>query len=266
MTANFQDALTRVYLENPCQTLPNPLWKMLDDLADFRTAVEIGRGGQVNRLEAASHDRLYLHWTREGRRPSLLMRRRLAALDWALVHQDYLDPDTVAGFGTRLSFFRLIHRGAAPAPALPTGFRFAAADPAAQAQTIAGFFAACHADLDDALNADTVSAWAQRRVYAPELWLWVWDEQADTPAALGIAAFDRDIREVSIEWAGALPAYHQRGLDEAAVRELLRRASDRAAFITAAGRVEDRDNPGAFYRRCGFTGSDVWWLLADPAR
>jgi ribosomal protein S18 acetylase RimI-like enzyme len=69
------------------------------------------------------------------------------------------------------------------------------------------------------------------------------------------------MHEASIEWVQVAPEYQKRGIGRALVCEVLRRLDTRAAFVTAAGEVEDRDNPGAFFRRCGFTGQDVWWLL-----
>lgn len=259
----FREALVQVYLENPCQVLPNALWKTLNELDQFHTTVETGRDGLVKRLEASSADKLYLHWTRDGRRPSLLMRRRLNATRWALVHQDYLDPDTVAGFQTRLAFFRLIQRRTPAAPDLPAGYHFADVQPADQAQQVADFIAQCYDEMKP--TAASVREWARRAVYAPDLWLWVQDDQTGTPCALAIAEFDAGVGEVSLEWVQTLPDFQRQGLGKAAVLEVLRRASDRAAFATVSGQVEDRDNPGAFYRKCGFTGSDVWWLLAEPA-
>lgn len=258
----FITALRNVYRENPCQVLPNALWKTLAELDEVRTAVEVGADGAVKRLEAAGSNRLVIHWTREGRKPSLLMRRRLNTLRWALVHQDYLDPDTVAGFQMRLSFFRLLYRGESPVPQLPAGYSFVDVRPAEQAQLIADFIAECYDETKP--TADTVREWTRRAVYAPDLWLWVKDERTGAACALVIAEFDAGIGEVSLEWVQTLSDYQGKGLGKAVVQEVLRRAAGRMAFATVSGQVEDRDNPGAFYRQCGFTGSDVWWLLAEP--
>ncbi|MBI5666649.1 MAG: GNAT family N-acetyltransferase [Chloroflexi bacterium] len=261
LDGKFRAALTHVYLENPCQVLPNALWKTLPELDDVRTAVEVASDGMVKRLEASTDDRLYIYWTREGRRPSLLMRRRLNTVRSALVHQDYLDPDTAAGFQTRLSFFRLIYRGSPPTPQLPAGYSFADVQHGEQAQLIADFIAECYDDVKP--TADTVRQWTQRTVFAPDLWLWVRDERTGTACALAIAEFDASIGEVSLEWVQTLPGYQGKGLGRAVVQEILRRAAGRMAFATVSGQVEDRSNPGAFYRQCGFTGNDVWWLLAE---
>ena len=51
------------------------------------------------------------------------------------------------------------------------------------------------------------------------------------------------------------------GLGTALVLELLRRLQDRAEFVTVSGEVNNPSNPQRLYRKCGFAGSDVWWLL-----
>lgn len=257
---DFRRALAQVYRENPCQTLPNPLWKALAELDSYRTSLEIGTDGAINRLEAAVDDALYLYWTRAARRPSFLLQRRLRTLRRALLHQDYLDPDTVAGFATRLSFFRLIHRHHdIPAAALPSGYRFAPASPV-QANAIADFIMRCGGE--PAAPVEAIYHWGNASAYYPEGWLWALAD--DRPAALGILEFDPQAGEASLEWMQVHPDDRGRGLGRALTGELLRRAAGRAAFTTVAGRVEDRDNPGGFYRRCGFTGADVWWLLENP--
>jgi ribosomal protein S18 acetylase RimI-like enzyme len=87
------------------------------------------------------------------------------------------------------------------------------------------------------------------------------DESTQQPVGLALAELDTAIREASIEWVQVLPDYQLRGIGKALTHEVLRRIAERALFTTATGLVEDRDNPGAFFRRCGFTGDDVWWWL-----
>jgi GNAT superfamily N-acetyltransferase len=101
----------------------------------------------------------------------------------------------------------------------------------------------------------------ERPVFVPDLWLWVIDEASGQPAGLGIAELDREIGEGAIEWIQILPDYQARGLGHCLVMELLRRIGDRVSFVTVADQVDDRDNPGVFFRNCGFTGTDVWWYL-----
>ena len=45
------------------------------------------------------------------------------------------------------------------------------------------------------------------------------------------------------------------------MNSLLNRMAGRAAFATVSGQVNNITNPEGLYRRCGFTGSDVWHIL-----
>ena len=69
------------------------------------------------------------------------------------------------------------------------------------------------------------------------------------------------IPEASLEYIQVLPEYRGRGLGECIVLELLTRLHGCVEFTTVSGEVESRTNPEGLYRRCGFRGDDVWWLL-----
>jgi hypothetical protein len=184
-------------------------------------------------------------------------------MDAAYIHQDYLDPDTVAGFSVRQPFFRLIHRHQVfmPAP-LPDDLRFVQANPTREAALIADFI-----NLPDAppeVTIDAVENWPARPVFAPDLCLWVLDSQTDQPLGFGLAELDTTLGEAWIERLAVKADQH--GLERLIAAELVQRVQGRAAFTTLSGPVEDRDNPGGLYRQCGFTGSDVWWFLTDSIR
>ncbi len=255
---NFESALTAAYYEAPCAVLPNPLWRALRHLADFTTAYS-QREGQVNALEAQNAEGLYIYWTRADRRAGYMMRRKLDDTRFAIVHQDYLEPDVVAGFVGRQARFRLQHTAEATAPTLPDGLSWAAADPA-QADTIAAFIARCDPTFQPA--AETVRTWTAEAAFAPDLWLWLKDAQGE-PIGLAYAERDPALPESALEGVYVRPDWRKRGLGRALVTEVVRRAkASGTALVTVAGAVEDRDNPGAFFRHCGFSGRDVWWYLS----
>jgi len=257
-SSDFRQALTRVYLQNPCQVLPNPLWQTLAELDQYQTAFTADPQG-VNRLEAWTDDRLYVYWRRDHRQPSPVISRRLQYQNYAVIHQDFLDAPTVAGFAQFRSFYRLIcHQADLPAPELPDGFRFAeVVSSSDEAQVVA-----THIEQAGGHSLAAVQDWLRSPAFASDLWLWIIDEDAGQPAGIAIAELDPQIREASLLWVQVFPDYQARGLGRCAVRELLRRIGGRALFTTVSGEVEDRDNPGAFFRRCGFTGQDVWWYLS----
>ncbi|MCL2279392.1 MAG: hypothetical protein FWC20_08325 [Oscillospiraceae bacterium] len=100
--------------------------------------------------------------------------------------------------------------------------------------------------------------WTKYPVFDNNIWIWVWDNIANVPAALGIADFDSDISEGSLEWIQVLPNYRGKGFGEAVTLELLFRLSKKADFVTVSGEVENITNPERLYRKCGFTGEAVW--------
>jgi GNAT superfamily N-acetyltransferase len=225
---------------------------------DSETRFEI-QEGEVVRLEMWSQDSLTLYWHRD-RRPPSLSRERLNRLDLALIHLDYLQAIPDGSLMARTSFFRLIHRDQAVPPAgLPPGFHVADVSVDREAHPVSELIEKCYDDLQ--LGVEIVQSWANHPVFAPDLWIWVVDQEMDAPVGLGIAEYDPTIREGSLEWIQVLPAYRGKGLGKAIVLELLVRLYERAAFVTVSGRVDSLTSPERLYRRCGFHGNDVWWVL-----
>ena len=254
----FRKALTQVYFDDPCQVLPNPLWQSLEGVDRYETALTSGNRG-FSRLEAWEDNHLYIYWRREERQPSMLINRRLEFQQSAVIHQDFLNPPTVAGFDRFASFYRLIHRGApVSTTALPAGYRFAGVvDSQDEIQAVIA-----HIEQND--PSDQLAAfhdWLNRPTFTPDLWLWVMGEAADQPVGLGVGEIDTEHREAAILWVQVQSDDRNKGIGRAIVHELLHRIGNRAQFTTVSGPVEDRTNPGAFFRQCGFTGDDVWWVL-----
>ena len=261
----FLQALRSVYQENPCQVLPSSLWQTAPRLADFELAV--GRAGDtINRLEAWDSNSLYIYWRSAGRQPSLLIRRRLETVQLALMHQDFLDSAIIAPFTqTRQPYYRLLHRHETlPAAALPAGFRFdpIRLDVEVEKERVLAMIA--HNETDFTPTNETVEAWMQPPVLAPDLWLWVKDERIGMPVGMVAGVLDADIGEAMLAWVQVIPAYQKRGLGRALVAEMVRRAAAAARFTTVTGAFHywERDTAGDFFRGCGFAGDDVWWLLA----
>jgi ribosomal protein S18 acetylase RimI-like enzyme len=255
---NFQQALTLAYQENPCQVLPNALWKSIIWETQFETHFEV-EDGQVNQLVAFGPEQLMLYWSR-NRSLSGLPIDHQGPFDFALLHQDFETALNLESYPDRYLSFRLIHRmGDLPAALPPKRFSFAQVDGTTEVQKVADLINRCYDGIH--LSLETVKGWQQHPVFDPQLWVWIVDEAQNTPAALGIAEFDPAINEGSLEWIQVLPEYRCLGLGQQIVCELLRRLEGRAAFTTVAGRMDNRTHPERLYRRCGFEGDDLWWVL-----
>jgi len=110
-------------------------------------------------------------------------------------------------------------------------------------------------------SVQTVEAWTNYKVFDNDLWIIAVEKNIGEPLALGIADFDREIGEGSLEWIQVLPKYQKLGFGKAVVNELLRRLSVKAKFVTVSGRSDNPANPEKLYRSCGFNGNDIWYVL-----
>ncbi len=255
----FREALAAVYAEAPGRVLPNPLWKTLVELntGTFSCLVEAANH-VVTRLSAYSREVLALYWTLDRSEP--LPPALIKGVNLALLHADFASTGVRSAFPCQEGYFRLIRRGPLDVNVqLPSGFRLWPAEPEREAPQVADFIARCYRDLRP--TAQAVRRWTHHPTFAPDLWLWIIDEIHDRPAALGIAEFDVRHREAALEWVQVLPIYHRRGLGTALVQALLQRLASRALFTTVSGRIDNPSHPEALYRRCGFQGDDVWWIL-----
>ena len=100
-----------------------------------------------------------------------------------------------------------------------------------------------------------------RPVYDSSLWLAIKDNQTDEVVATGIAELDKEIGEGVLEWIQVSEQHRGYGLGKYVVSELLWRMKENAKFATVSGQYNNPSNPEMLYRKCGFTGSDVWHVL-----
>ena len=117
----------------------------------------------------------------------------------------------------------------------------------------------CYSDIH--VNMNEVLKWSVSEVFCDDLWLFIFDDDKNVPAALGIAELDKETGEGSLEWIQVLPEYRNLGLGEALVKGLLIKLKGSADFITVSGKVNNKTNPERLYRKCGFKGNDIWHVL-----
>lgn len=255
---NQETHLLDIYRDHPCRTLPNAWWKTGQNLAGLQVQIEEGEQGELRSLALREGERVLALWCR-GAADFALLPPDLAQAPFVLAHADALPFLDEGSFGRREAYFRLIHKGTLPDYHCPPHYHYASADPIAEAEAIAGLIRACY--LGSTMTAEEVADWARHPVFDPALWVWVREDATGRPVGLGIAEFDPDVPEASLEWIQVHPEAQGKGIGKAIVAELLRRAAGRAAFTTVSGRVDNLTRPEDLYRRCGFTGADIWWLL-----
>ena len=254
----FCDALVSAYRAEPCRVLPNAIWKTLAEVDNFETSFEV-ENNVIMRLEMWDYEGLHLYWHRD-RHPPNISENRIRCLKFALLHQDYLKAIPIERFAMRKPYFRIIHRNRAiPSVELPLGSRIVNVNVDTEADAVAELIGKCYDDLH--LSAQSVQNWTNHPVFDQNSWIWMIDERKDIPVGLGIAEIDLTILEASLEYIQVLPEYRGRGLGKCIVLELLTRLHGRVEFTTVSGDIKNRTNPEGLYRRCGFRGDDVWWLL-----
>jgi GNAT superfamily N-acetyltransferase len=155
------------------------------------------------------------------------------------------------------AYFRMVHypRGEYET-ALPPMYEYTDVHMPEQAEMVADLLNCCYPD--SSFTAHQIIKWMNYLVYKPDLWIFIVDTEKKAPVALGIADFDMTINEGSLEWIQVLPEYQRKGLGQAVVNELLRRMSGYVRFVTVSGEIDNPSNPRELYRKCGFTGDDIW--------
>jgi GNAT superfamily N-acetyltransferase len=256
---NFRNALISTYCENPCQVLPNALWKTLARIEHLQASVGFD-GENIIQIKAWYENSLMVYWTR-NRQDLPGFGKQSGDLKLALIHQDYLSTFSATGFAIQRPYFRLIHKSSEvdDKVVLCNGFSFEEVKAEQDAGKVSQLIGQCYPDMD--VTDETVIEWTKHSTYDPSLWVWVMDDEREIPIGLGIAEFDGNILEGSLEWIQVLPEYRGREIGKSIVQELLSRLKGWAKFTTVAGEVDNVTKPEALYRSCGFTGSDIWWMF-----
>lgn len=120
---------------------------------------------------------------------------------------------------------------------------------------------ASYSDLK--VTKEQIESYRKTPVYCPDLWILLKEKKSDTVAAGGIADYDRETKELILEWIQVLPHYRRKGYGQLTVNSLLLKMQDIAEFATVSGKVNNPANPQELYRKCGFTGNDVWHILTQ---
>jgi len=126
-------------------------------------------------------------------------------------------------------------------------------------ETIVSVINGSYTDLQ--VNKEQIQGYIQIPVYRSELWILVKESATGNCVGCGIADFDPEAEELILEWIQVLPQYRGKNIGTAIVKELLWRGREYAKFATVSGKVENETKPEALYRKCGFTGNDVWHIL-----
>ena len=172
-----------------------------------------------------------------------------------VVHQRDYDAAVLSAYADE-PYFRLLHDLREVAPA---AFACRTAEEA-DLPLLAEIINRSYTDLS--VTVEQLRGYRATAAFAADLWVIALGELG-APVGCGIADIDPEAREGVLEWIQVLPEYRGRGVGQSIVNELLRRMQGRADFATVSGKVNNLTRPERLYRRCGFTGDDVWHVLTQ---
>ena len=114
---------------------------------------------------------------------------------------------------------------------------------------------------DIAVTHEQLLGYTESEVYDENLWIIIYKKATNKAVACGIAELDKEIKEGVLEWIQVLPEYRGKKIGQLLVNELLTRLQGKADFVTVSGKVDNATKPEMLYRKCGFTGEDIWHIL-----
>lgn len=255
---SFSDALTKVYLENPCGIQPTALWKTLEQLDCFHCEYVVDNY-EVKCLKLWNKNFFHTYWCKDS--VSIHIHKKLLdELKLMIIHKDQYNDELKKYFTSEQAYFRIINYNRDNVKvSIPDGYEIRNVDFNKEMQLVSDVICSCYNNIKP--DIDEVDKWRKSSVFDKDLWVWIIDKDTEIPAALGIAELDRTIKEASLEWIQVLPEYRGKKIGKAVVLELLRRLKHKADFITVSGEVDNVTKPERLYRSCGFCGEDIWYVL-----
>lgn len=173
-----------------------------------------------------------------------------------IVHQNNYNAENFSDF-TDEKYFRLIHRLKNIMTFSLDDFYVRTAAPE-DIPLIADLINKSYTDIS--VSYEQILALTQLNVYDKNLWIIAYNKD-NSAVGCGIADFDDEAKEGILEWIQVLPEYRGNKIGRLIVNELLCRMSGKADFATVSGKVDNASKPEILYRKCGFTGDDVWHIL-----
>lgn len=158
-------------------------------------------------------------------------------------------------------FFRMIHNMVNIPNIELNGFSFVIVDIRKDIDVVVKIINKSYIDIK--VSKDEILDLTKTKVFQNDLWIFVKDEKNNTYVGLGIAEYDHNCKELILEWIQVIPSYRNRGLGKSLVLKLLKTAKNETLFTTVSGDYNNITNPESLYRKCGFTGNDLWHVLFD---
>lgn len=243
-----KNELIKLYKTNPCRYSATALWKTLSNDGIIIDSTEDVNG--IKTIKIYNDTTLFLDWESDNSNPENFERFELCVFH--VKQLDYLENIKEGADG----YFRLKYSGDR-LYINDTNYVIKSVDIENEAKQVSEFISKCYRDLHP--NDEKVLSWTKHSVFKNDLWIWIADPITGEYLGLGIAEYDKKIKEGSLEWIQVLPKHREKGIGSIIVDELTSRM-DYADFITVSGKV-DNASAEKLYRNCGFEGDDMWYVV-----
>lgn len=129
-----------------------------------------------------------------------------------------------------------------------------------QAGQLSEMINASYTHEDIYVSEQDVLQWRYHETFRESLCIGINSEDGRMIAS-GIAEYDEACKEGFLEWVQVLPEYRNKGFGKKVVMILLNELRNLGAyFVTVSGNLDNVSNPLELYKKCGFTGDDVWYI------
>lgn len=255
---SFQEALISEYIKDPCGVQPTAIWKTLKGLDNFKYKYSMNCGN-VLFLKIWNNNMLHTLWSKDLESINF-NENEIKQFNMMILKGKQFNDGMKDEWTSIEPYFKLSHcHEHIQEVKVPEGFYIRNVDIEPELEQVSELICNCYEHIKPDITE--VKKWTKHEVFNDNLWIWIIDKNTEKPAALGIAEVDSSIREGVLEWIQVLPEYQGKKLGKAIVLELLNRLKDRADFTTVSGEVDNKSNPEKLYRRCGFQGNDIWYVL-----
>ena len=175
-----------------------------------------------------------------------------------IIHDNIFDEKLLCKYSDK-KFFRLLHSLNEIPSFNVSDITFKTIKPD-ESEILAKMINLCYTHSEINVSADYIKGLTKTKVYCPETWIGAYKD--GTLAGSVICDFDSETGEAVIEWLQVLPIYRNRGIASALVCNALKIMKNFADFATVSGECDNITNPEKVYRRCGFSGNDVWHIMS----
>jgi GNAT superfamily N-acetyltransferase len=251
----FVATVKELYIQKPSQVSDLAFWKLARMLRESEVHARTRDGHTY--LYAIQDQRLVFYWS-DDRQDFYLTPEEIVKLQFLVLHDDFytliadhLGEHQVQESRPLLYDFRSNHEFQRDDGFVIADFDFKRDGDRAEA---ADMLNRCY-DTDHHTPPE-VAGWFELPVFDSSLWFWVRSRAGGEAVGLAISTYQPDIRECYLDWIQVLPAYHGRGLGQLLVHETIQRAKGKSEIIRVTGVADD------FYRKCGFYGTERWWIAS----